>query len=34
MKFVKFKNTTPILVLVHLFVLKFFTIFIYKISII
>jgi len=34
MEFVKFKNKTPILVLVNLFLVKFFTIFIYKISII
>jgi len=34
MEFVKFKNTTPILVLVNLFVLKFFTIITYKISLI
>ena len=34
MKFVKFENTNPILVLANLFLLKFFAIFIYKISII
>jgi len=34
MKFVKFKKTNPIPVLGNLFLVKFFTIFIYKISII
>jgi len=34
MKFVKFKNTNPILVLANLFCVKYFAIFIYKISII
>jgi len=34
MKFVKFKNTNPILVLANLFLLKFCPIFVYKISII
>ena len=34
MKFAKFKNTTPILVLANLFLVNFFAIFIFQISII
>ena len=34
MEFVKFKNTNPILILANLFLVKFFTILIYKIPII